>query len=216
MKLQALKSKLKSYKTSVIKLLMKYSILFFFVLKSFYSFSQLAEPSGMGSKNFDHLYAEIKTECGFENEYAGIKFKKKKIKKDLLIVRIVNKIMLAELTLQQADSILKRKGFKPFTNPYNQLGYDANKMIINGTFIKFSVISATKKEVPITFLGATLKSTYEIHCKSNPLFIVPSVDIDVDFFRKKVMKKISCRYQVFNDLALGAASYMWNELHFIF
>ena len=104
----------------------------------------------------------------------------------------------------------------PFTNPYKKNGLDGTKMIINGTYIRFSVIYAVKENTQVGYLGATLKSTYELHCKSNPLFIIPGVDIDVNFFREKVMKKITCRYQVFNDLELGAANYMANEFRFIF
>jgi hypothetical protein len=195
---------------------MKYLIFIFLVLTSNRSFSQDSVTTGMGSKNFDHLYAAIKQECGYENEYAGVKLNKKKVKKDLWIVSIVNDIVLTKLSIEEADSILKKNGIKPFVQPYKKDGYDASKIIINGTYIKFSIISATKKEAPITFVGATLKSTYDIHCKSNPLFVIPSVHIDVNFFKEKVMKKITCRYQIFNDLELGVANYMANELHFIF
>jgi hypothetical protein len=172
--------------------------------------------SGMGSKNFDHLYAAIKLECGSENGYRGIKLKDKKAKKDLWIVSIVNNMILGEISILEADSILKKKNIKPFIRPNNKPGYEAEHMIINGDYIKFSIISARIKGTNSKIIGATLRSTYELYCNPNPLFTIPSVNIDIDFFKKKVMKKISCRYQVFNNLALGAASYMWDELHFIF
>lgn len=195
---------------------MKHLIIVFFIINSGSSFSQDFTSSGMGSKNFDHLYKAIKQECGYENGYAGVKLKKTKIKKDLWIVSIVNEIMLAKLSIQDADSILKKRGIKPFVRPYNKTGYEVIHMIINGNYIEFSIISATEKKTPITYVGATLKSNYEIHCKPNPLFVIPSVNIDVDFFRKRVMKKISCHYNVFNDLELGVANYMANKLNLIF
>ena len=195
---------------------MKAYLFTLFVLVSNYCISQDSIMAGMGSKNFDHLYEAIKGECGYETEYSGVKFNKKKVKEDLWVVSIVDDIVGARLNIKEADSILKKRGIHTFVQPYNKSGYDASKITINGTYIKFSVISATRKDIPMTYLGATLNSTYQIHCKSNPLFVIPSVDVDVDFFKDKVMKKITCRYQVFNNVDLGAAEYMWNELHFIF
>lgn len=195
---------------------MKILVFILLLLTSSYCFSQDSLTTGMGSRSFDHLYAAIKDECGYDDEYEVIKFKKNKVKKDLWIVRIVNDIVLAKVSIKEADSILERKGVNPIIQPYKKDGFDASKIIINGTYIKFSIILAKKKEADVTFIGATLKSTYDIHCKSNPLFIVPSVHIDVGFFKEKVIKNITCRYQVFNDLELGMANYMMNELRFIF
>lgn len=191
--------------------------LFFTIILAVCVKSLLAQiPSGMGSRNFDHLYAQIKAECGSEHDYKGVKLKKRKVKKDLWIVKIVNKVMTGGLTIQAADSVLKKRGVVHLGRKYRKGDYNAYHLTISGDYIHFEVISATSQDGIVTFIGATLRSTYEIHCSPNPLFTIPLVDIDPDFFWNKVRKLITCRYQVFNDLELGAADYMATKLRFLF
>ena len=179
------------------------------------AFSQIP-AEGMGSLNFDHLYAQIKAECGSEHEYKGVKMKKRKVKKDLWIVEIVNKVMTGGLTIRGADSVLKKRAVVHLGSSFRKGEYNAYQLTISGDYIHFAVMSATSQDGIITLIGAKLRSSYEIHCAPNPLFTIPLVDIDPDFFREKVMKKITCRYQVFNDLELGVANFMATELNFHF
>ena len=194
---------------------MKFFLTIVFAVCLYSAFSQIP-AEGMGSRNFDHLYAQIKAECGSEHEYKGVKLKKRKIKRDLWIVKVVNKVMTGGLTIQGADSVLKKKGVAHSGHGFRKGDYNAYRLTISGDYINFAVISATTQNGIVTYIGATLRSSYEIHCTPNPLFTIPLVNIDPDFFKEKVMKKITCRYQIFDDLELGAANYMAIKLNFLF
>ena len=189
---------------------------FFLIFNNSLTFSQDTISSGMGSKSFDHCYSAIKSDCNSDEGYVGIKLKKKKIKKDLWITSIISDAINGKISFIGVDSILRTRNIKPFITNYEMPGFNANKMIINSDYITFALISATEKEPTKNYIGATLKSSYRLYCKSNLQRYIEVIHFDVDFFRKKVMKKITCPYEVYEILALGDASFMWNELRFHF
>jgi hypothetical protein len=181
-------------------------------------FSQDTIPStGMGSHSFDHLDTAVNYECRFQDGYV-VKVKKKnsEVKKDLWITRLVNDVVNRKLTLLQADSLLKIKQVKARFVKYGKPGLDVKAMEITGTYIQFLLVSARRESTGQKYVGATLKSTYKLYCKNNPAVEITEVKIDIDFFKEKVMKQITCPYQVFQRLELGDANLLGLELHIAF
>jgi len=195
---------------------MRYYFLGFLLICTELIAGQDTIATGMGSSNFQHCYWAISNQCGGDSQYTSIKFKRRKIKEELTLVSVVNDVMNKSLTIQEADSIFNAKELHPYYLKYEKDKYVIERIILNTEYIGYVIIIATEKNTGKMFLGATLKNSFDLYCKSYPYNLINAIRIDVRFFKKYVMKKITCKFQVFDNLALGDAYHMWNELHIHF
>jgi hypothetical protein len=192
---------------------------FFIILVSFCcikSYAQGYTYPAHGYEDFKKNDTIIKSQCGTER-YFSKKLKKRVVRKELKLVKLVDDVVLNKITIDSLLSILKTKSIKFEHETYEKNNHSIKKIIIHSEYIKYSLVIAIRKATLETYRGARLMSTYKLYCKKNaPESEIYAIDIDNNFFRDKVIKKISSKYQVYNNLALEDASYISDEIRIIF
>jgi hypothetical protein len=180
------------------------------------SFSQDSTSAINGNERFTYFDTLIKWQCGVEG-YRSQKLKKRKINNELEIVRVINDVVLKKITIDSSLVILKNKAQNIYYDTFEKNGFIVKKILVNNEYIKYSLIDAAKKEGNENYVGAVLASTYDLYCKNFPNGKeIYGINIDINFFGKIVLKKIKCRYQITNNLALGDSGYIFDTIRVIF
>lgn len=164
-------------------------------------------------KKYDTI---VKSQCGTKRYYSK-NLKKRVIRKELELVKLVDDVVINKVTIDSFFSIAIAKRLKFYCDTFQKNNHTIQRIVINSDYIKYSIVIAFSNSTLITYRGATLKSTYKLFCKKDaPESEIYAIDIDYNFFRDKVIKHISSTYQVYNDLGIGDARFISDEIRVIF
>jgi hypothetical protein len=192
---------------------------FLIILASFYcaeSYTQDSTYPAHGNEEFKKFDIAIKSQCGIKKYYSK-KLKKGIIKKELKLVKLVDDVVQKKETIDSLLSTLKAKSIKFQYETYEKNNHSIQKIYFQGEYLKFSIVKANNTKGDESYLGAAFKSTYRLYCKKNaPESEIYAIDMDIDFFREKVIKSITSKYQVYNVLNIGDASYISDNIRIIF
>lgn len=187
--------------------------MFFCCIKSYGQSFLFPAHSQEDFKKYDTI---VKTQCGTAKYYSR-KLKKRVVRKELELVKLVDDVVRKKIILDTLLSILKARSISCQYETYEKNNHSVQKVIIRSDYIKYSIVIAFSKATHETYCGARLVSTYKLFCKKDaPESEIYAIDIDYIFFRKKVIKEISSTYQAYNDLAIGDAGFISDEIRVIF
>jgi hypothetical protein len=169
------------------------------------SFSQGAKLSVSNKLEFDRLDSMIRHYCGEREGYIGVKMNRKEIKRDLQLVRLIDDLSNKKITLLELDSILKLSGLKPYFETHKTDQYNEQMLTFHGSYIRFNAFWAIANKDGKIYSGAVLDSEYTLYCKGIPDVSITEVPIDVKFFKTKVVRQLTCNYEVNTRLRVGDA-----------